>query len=224
MSLKVAIVNIGLYGDQMSSPSTKPYHHGDLRAALIDAAIEEIGHNGATSLSLRGLARKIGVTHTAAYRHFRDRDDVLAAIAEQGFIQLGNAMRTAAEAQRPDVMAMMRATGVVYIDFAVAQPHHMQVMFGDLIRDRTKYATLRSAARENADFLTGLVGQAKLEGRYRDTNDRLMALASWAQVHGLAMLLSSGVVEGVAGDRPDRAAVVSAVLDLLRDGLAMPAQ
>ena len=208
----------------MSAEPRKTYHHGDLRAALLAAALAEIGRHGAASLSLRGLARAIGVTHTAAYRHFRDRDDVLAAIAEQGFAQLGQAMQTAATPHQGNGLAMMRASGLAYIDFAVVHPHAMQVMFGDFIRDRAKYPALATLARSNAAFLTELVRQASEQGSYRQGDARLMALASWAQVHGLAMLLSSGMVEGVAGTGIDRAKLSAAVLDLLRDGLAAPRQ
>ena len=222
MRHEVAIVNMDAYGATMASIPRKPYHHGDLRAALLAAALEEMGRHGAAALSLRGLARLVGVTHTAAYRHFRDRDDVLAAIAEQGFVQLGQAMQTAAEQHRPNALAMMRASGLAYIDFAVSHPHPMQVMFGDLIRDRSKYPSLATIARGNAEFVTELVRQAMQEGSYRDADPRLIALASWAQVHGLAMLLSSGMVEGVAGAGADSAILSAAVLDLLRDGLAAP--
>ena len=206
----------------MAKSSKATYHHGDLRSALMSAALAHIKRHGASTLSLRSLARGVGVAHSAAYRHFRSRDDVLAAIAEEGFRQLHDVICAAAASSPSDPMAALRATGFAYVDFAVAHRHHMQVMFGDLIRDKKRYSGLADCARQTAERMSELVHAARVSGAYRPRDERLMGLASWSMVHGLAMLIIAGQVGETASEAADRRTVVEAVLGLLREGLAEP--
>src|SRR5580700_11226420 len=121
---------------------TRAYHHGDLKNALVVAALELIAAKGARALSLREVARSIGVSHASTYRHFPNKESVLATIAEQGFEKLTRAMEAAARPHAGDPLEMLQATGVAYVDFGVAHPHHLQVMFGDLITHHEIYPAL----------------------------------------------------------------------------------
>lgn len=148
------------------------YHHGDLRAALLQTAGEMLEKQGLASLSLRELARRAGVSHNAPYRHFPDRDSLLAALAAQGFELLGNAL-----AARP-----RREMGEAYVEFALAHPQRFRLMFGGHLalenRDRRAYESLQQAFAdlgEHAEFA---------------------AAAAWALVHGLSHLLLDGHFEG----------------------------
>src|ERR1700738_4623556 len=110
--------------------SNKPtYHHGDLKNALIDAAMAHIARDGARALSLRQVARSAGVSHTASYRHFRSKESLLAAIAEQGFHRLSDMMRVAIQQHSDDPLAMLRASGVAYVEFCVCYPDHPHITF-----------------------------------------------------------------------------------------------
>src|SRR4051812_36803257 len=99
------------------------YHHGNLRPALLRAASKTLEKEGAGALSLRDLARRAGVSHNAPYRHFRDRDSLLAAIATEGFRQLGDALRGRAG----------KEMGAAYVRFALEHPQQFRLMFGGVL-------------------------------------------------------------------------------------------
>src|SRR5256885_13335679 len=111
------------------------YHHRDLRAALLRAAGKRLEKQGITALSMREAARRVGVSHNAPYRHFADREALLAALAAQGFEMLGQAMRGHAG----------RAMGEAYVRFALQYPQRFRLMFGGPIM-LEKYPRLRAAA------------------------------------------------------------------------------
>src|SRR5262249_41544428 len=106
----------------------KPYHHGNLREALLEAAIRLIAEVGPTAFTLREVARRAGVSHNAPYRHFRDRDDLVANVAAQGFRELTQAMLDAA-AQQFDALNRLKRAGLGYVKFALRRPEHFTVMF-----------------------------------------------------------------------------------------------
>jgi len=106
----------------------KPYHHGNLREALLGAAIRLIAEVGPTAFTLREVARRAGVSHNAPYRHFRDRDDLMAAVAAQGFRELTRAMIEAA-APKSDPLDRLKHAGLGYVTFALRRAEHFTVMF-----------------------------------------------------------------------------------------------
>src|ERR1700679_2813532 len=106
----------------------RPYHHGNLRSALLAAAERTVRERGVQSLSLRELAREIGVSHGAPRRHFPDRQALLNALAESGFARLGSELRTAADAGGEDFQARLRATAAAYIRFAIRDPALLELM------------------------------------------------------------------------------------------------
>lgn len=155
----------------------RPYHHGDLRRALLDAAISELAHTPASQLSLRALARRVGVSHAAPAHHFGDRHGLLEAIARHGFIGL----RDALSATR-DAGGTFLDLGVTYVTWSVDHPAEHQVMFGsDVAPDRLD--DVRAQTRE----LLGAGAAEVADGR--DT-----AVAGWAIAHGLATLLIDGQI------------------------------
>jgi AcrR family transcriptional regulator len=157
----------------------KPYHHGDLRAALIDAAETLLDAGG--DISLREAARMAGVSPTAAYRHFADKDALLAALAVRGFREFGLALGEAAARNPGHELA---ARGRAYIRFALARPGRFRLMFGPLLsRAATENPELRETARRTFDALEGITG------------DPDEALRRWGLVHGLAHLLLDGATK-----------------------------
>ncbi|SHK09369.1 transcriptional regulator, TetR family [Roseomonas rosea] len=175
------------------STFNRPYHHGDLRAALIAAAEELLDEGGDGALSLREAARRAGVSAPAAYRHFPDKDALLATIAARGFSAFGQALREAASGA-PD--APLDAMGVAYVDFALARPARFRLMFGPVIARAKGRDPALDAAREAA--FAALSAQA---------GSRAASLRAWGMVHGLAMLLLDGALPA-----EDPAALVREVL------------
>jgi AcrR family transcriptional regulator len=200
------------------------YHHGDLRNALIDAALAQIAEHGARALSLREVARAAGVSHTASYRHFPSKESLLAAIAEQGFLMLGDAVGTAVQAHPDDALAALQASGIAYVEFGVQYPHHLQIMFGGLIGQHADHPALKQAAETTYERLREAVRNAQRSGDVRSGDDRIIALASWAQVHGLALLIAGGQIANDSGDLPPARYLATEVTRLLQAGLAGPAR
>jgi AcrR family transcriptional regulator len=166
----------------------KPYHHGDLRAALLDAADSLLDQGGDGAVSLREVARMAGVSPTAAYRHFADKEALLAALALRGFEAFGAAM---AAAVTMGELAPQVARGRAYIRFALARPGRFRLMFGPLLARSAAHPALCAASRQAFASLQAHAGDADA------------ALRSWGMVHGLAHLLldqaipEAGEVEGL---------------------------
>src|SRR5260370_16465797 len=106
----------------------KPYHHGNLRETLLQSAIRLIAEVGPTAFTLREVARQAGVSHNAPYRHFHDKDALLAAVAPQGYGELTDAMLEAA-GRESNVLDRLEHAGLAYVSFALRRPEHFTVMF-----------------------------------------------------------------------------------------------
>jgi AcrR family transcriptional regulator len=177
-----------------TSESGTPYHHGNLRQALLDSAREILTEDGVTKLSLRGVARHAGVSQTAPYRHFKDKAALLAALATEGFRDLTQAL-TWQGAGREGSAARMAAMGRGYVGFATQNKAIFLLMFGPEIPDKGAYPEL--CAEADAAFAvlanTTADGTAKAGGAARGAPEA--ALAAWSLVHGLATLLNDGQIK-----------------------------
>lgn len=186
-----------------SEENTRTYHHGDLRAALLEAAGELLAEAGVAAISLREVARRAGVSHSAPYRHFPDRDALLAALATQGFDQLAQRM------QRQSA-AGLAALGQCYVAFALEQPGRFSLMFGG-VADKSRYPQLQEAAQ----LLYQQLG-ASVQALVPPQDQATANLAAWSLVHGLAKLFLEGQLPG-----QDAAAAARAVTELLATGLRL---
>jgi AcrR family transcriptional regulator len=170
-------------------PSKKAYHHGHLQEALLDAAIQLIAEIGANGFTLREVARRAGVSHNAPYRHFADREELLASVALQGFRELNQAMQDAA-ARQSTPLDRLKHAGIAYVEFALRRPEHFTVMFDAALPqakapaspkdDEVAFATLVAfvkASQESGDLPAG------------DTLQ--LALLAWTMVHGVAKLATA---------------------------------
>ncbi|NJL47667.1 MAG: TetR/AcrR family transcriptional regulator [Leptolyngbyaceae cyanobacterium SM2_5_2] len=172
----------------MASVAKNTYHHGDLRQGLIDAAISLISEEGISDLSLRQVARRVGVSHNAPYRHFEDKEALLAAVAEQGFQALGVAMETARQGMSIDASQRLEAIGIAYVKFALAQPFHYRLMFGDYHDNLSKYSALAEAAQQSFMVLVSTIQEGQAAGIFRSANPVDIARVAWSLVHGQSML------------------------------------
>jgi AcrR family transcriptional regulator len=202
-----------------AAPRARAYHHGDLKNALVASALRLIAANGARALSLREVARATGVSHASTYRHFPNKESVLATIAEQGFRELTQHMRRAAQdASGP--LESLRLVGLAYVEFGVSHPHHLLIMFGDLITSHAAYPSLVEASAAAFEVLASSVRAGQRAGLIRDLDERLISLAAWSQVHGLSLLIASGQIPAEKGGALPAEALADAVLNLLQTGLA----
>jgi AcrR family transcriptional regulator len=145
----------------VSVSTSRPYHHGDLRAALLDAALGLLEDD--ETFSLRAVARRAGVSPTAPYRHYEDKEALLAALATYGFAQLADRLDAA-----PDLTGMAEE----YVAFALAHPGLFRLMYGR--------PTANTAFSRTAEILASRVA------------DPAVQIGAWAMVHGLAVLLLDG--------------------------------
>ncbi len=181
-----------------------PYHHGNLRRALLDAALAFIAERESTDFTMRELSRRAEVTHNAPYRHFVDKGALLAALAEEGFELLRARSERAAPALEADPRERVRSLGASYVGFAVAHPHHFRLMFGETTaRAKAERPELARAADASFALLRDAIEACRAEGLLRrDVSTRDIGLVAWSLVHGLASLLVSGQIPGGGGRVP----------------------
>jgi AcrR family transcriptional regulator len=189
-------------------PRRKPYHHGSLHSALVEASIALAREGGPDRVVLREAARAAGVSHSAAYRHFTDREALLAEVSRHARSELAAEMRRRVNRAK-DPLERLRAVGTAYVDFALTQPGLFRTAFishpaathpDD--HDRTAGTATRSTAdsAEPLDILGEVLDQAQAAGLL-DPNRRPGAeIAAWSAVHGLASLLLEGPLPTSAAD------------------------
>jgi AcrR family transcriptional regulator len=177
------------------------YHHGNLRSTLITIGVELLAQNGAKSLSLRSVAKQAGVSHNAPYQHFADKEALLAAIAEQGFLIL-SAYIDASQIGLAQAPAQQRliAAGQSYVQFAIGHPAHLEVMFGQL--ESSQYPDLAQAAFAALERLVVIAGEGQARGEIRNIAPADVAMTIWMLVHGLsAVLIAQKVPPWIAHGR-----------------------
>jgi AcrR family transcriptional regulator len=166
-----------------------PYHHGDLRRALIDTALSMVTEEGAWNFTLREVARRTGVSHMAPYNHFEDKSALLAEVAALGFESLRTTMDAAARAQTRSTRKALAGTSVAYVRFGVEHPAHYRLMFGAELADKTRYPNLLAASDATFAVLTGVLERGQAAGQVRRELVRDQAVAAWSLVHGLTTLI-----------------------------------
>lgn len=168
----------------------KPYHHGNLREALLEAAIQLIAEVGPTAFTLREVARRARVSHNAPYRHFESKDALLAAVGDEGFRELNDAMLEAADKKNKS-LERLKGAGVAYVAFALRRPEHFTVMF-DAPAPRGKHLASTGAGKEAFETLLKLVKNCQDDGQLPTGDPLEFALLAWTMVHGIAKLATTG--------------------------------
>jgi AcrR family transcriptional regulator len=176
------------------------YHHGDLKAALTGAALALVAEKGPKGFTLSEAARRAGVSVAAPYRHFADKAHLLAAVSEQGFIELDQAL-TAAGAGVADPRDRVIAIGRAYVRWAVAHPDHYQVMFG-AETNKEEHPGLLVAGARAFDHLLDAIARCQESGVMRGEDAREIAGPMWSMVHGVASLAIGGDLRHVGIDEP----------------------
>jgi AcrR family transcriptional regulator len=166
----------------------KSYHHGNLREELLDTAVQQLRETGAEALSLRALARSVGVSQTAPYRHFSDKNELFAALATRGYEELLATLRTVGEATGDCPSERLIAFAHAYVDYAANHPDLFKLMFGPALQPIEKYPQLREASRETYELVQEILRNGIERGIFRDQDIAYLANAAWAGIHGLATL------------------------------------
>jgi AcrR family transcriptional regulator len=162
----------------------RPYRRSNLPNALRAAARAILDEAGPDVVGLRETARRVGVSATAAYRHFTNKEDLLASVAAEGFRELVAALETGAIESDP-----LRAVGLAYVEFALQKRGLFRLMFGPILVERAKYPELNEAASEVFDLLQRVAVSADEPPR----EDRAAGMAAWGLVHGLSSLFIDGL-------------------------------
>lgn len=164
------------------------YHHGNLRQELMDLAEQHLINEGIGELSLRALAREIGVSQTAPYRHFKDKNALLAALATEGFRRFFEFCVPSESEPRADISLLYFGLG--YVQFAKTHTEMFHLMFGPVLQPRNDYPELFAAGREAIYKVRAGVERGYKTGVLRELDDvASMAHTVWAAVHGVATLM-----------------------------------
>lgn len=206
-----------------SKPAAKrarrTYHHGDLATALLDAADTLVAEKGPTGFSLREAARIVGVDPAACYRHYRDRDAILQALARRGFTRLAATFADVVEsARRKKPVDVVRALGHAYFQFAIATPSSFRAMFGGNgfdARDPRLRGDYRDGVGAYERLQRAIAAWFDADGLSLDLDDATLAL--WSGMHGFAMLVIDGALLFNHAAHRDR--IADAVLTTLIAGL-----
>ena len=190
-------------------PTDRAYHHGNLRSALLERAERTVREHGVPALSLRELARDVGVSHGAPRRHFADRRALLDALAERGFERLGGELRTAVEGARASFDDRLLALAHAYVDFATRDAALLELMFAS--KHREGAADTRAAADRAFAIPLGVILAAQHDGEVVAGDAEAMARVAFATLHGLASMANGEML----GDDDLTATVSDAVQRLL---------
>ena len=167
----------------------RPYHHGDLRAALMTAALSLIDEHGVKGLALSDAAHLAGVSVAAPYRHFKDKGALLAEIATEGFAMFRDALARAAKTHPDDKVKRLVEMGVAYVDFALQHRSHFKVMWEGGV-DKADYPEMQHIASQA--YLLLEEAARDLHPRAHLNRQQALVTAAWSVVHGYAMLTLEG--------------------------------
>ena len=194
--------------------SSKQYHHGDLKASLVEAANKILLRDGADALSLRGIAAEVGVSHMAPYAHFKNKKELIQSIAEAGFVQMADTMEAVAQKlkakQNLSPGELVLAYGASYLEFATENPQLYRLMLGQVETTGRKSKKNEVVAAENADVINSpfmesskkpfiLLREAFALRGDDDEKVKAQALGAWSMVHGMAALIIEGHIQVPAG-------------------------
>jgi len=201
------------------STASKPYHHGDLRGELLLAAREMLEESNIAALSLRQVAKRVGVSHTAPYRHFPDKESLLAGIASVGMGELAAEMAEAVKLHPGDPAAQLGDAGQRYVQLALKHPQSTQLMFSGILPCQDIYPELDELSDRAFDGLKLIIEEGQSGGVFKQGDLEVLALSAWSTIHGLSLLLISGKLGEVVSTSIEAGPLTSAVTGMLLEGL-----
>jgi AcrR family transcriptional regulator len=171
-----------------------PYHHGDLKNALIEAGIAILAEEGANGLSLRKVASRAGVSHTAPYAHFADKQALIAAISAEGYRRLYERMKTVQTQYPDDPLAQLVETAWLYLDFAIEDTALFKLTFSGAVEKEQEYPDLVTLTQQSFAIVRAIAEACQTAGILAPGSSEVAAIGIWSQVHGLASLMLEGQI------------------------------
>ena len=180
--------------NNIPASANAPYHHGNLQLALLNASVDIIRAHGVAGLSLRKLAEVVGVSRTAPYHHFKDKEALLAAVAAQGFEELSGLLAKVIDQPDLPLMEQLNKAVLGYLKFALTHPTQYELMFGQTLWQAKQYAEFQRTAKDCFRQYVHLFEEFQRQGLIANTHNPLrLAQMTWASLHGLAKLASDGI-------------------------------
>lgn len=186
----------------------------NLRARVLEASIELIEDEGLAALSMREVARRAGVSHQAPYHHFEDKESIVAALVERGFVALAEKLEAHAGGARP-ARERLSKTGRAYVAFALDSPVHFRLMFRPELVDRSRFPAVEAAGAHAHAVLERLVDELCAGRQVSTAKKAALVSLHWSAVHGLATLMLDGALGRALGSRAEQDAHVAQVIKLL---------
>jgi len=180
---------------------SKKYHHGDLKNALIKAGIEILSKEGIEGLSLRKVAQRAGVSHSAPYSHFPDKQSLIAAISTEGFKRLYNDLDAAVSFHQGDPRRQLQEGAWAYVQFAMNNTDTFKIMFSGVLETEKQYPAFVEIAHKTFDRVVEVVRACQDAGILRATPTAIMAVSIWGQIHGIVSLMLEGQISHTVLDR-----------------------
>lgn len=178
----------------------KSYHHGDLKNALIQAGIKILAEDGLKGFSLRKVAREAGVTHSAPYAHFTDKQALIAAISTDGYQKVFNRFVLIKETYPNDVLRQFIEIAWAYVSFGFEEPDHFKITFSASVEREREYPDLVEMTGKTFNELKQLVIRCQEAGLIDEGDADLMALTVWSQVHGFVNLIHENMISHTVTD------------------------
>lgn len=201
-----------------AAAACSPYHHGDLREALVRSAEELLEERGSADLSLREAAKRAGVSHAAPYRHFRSKSELLEAVAKAGFERLSTYLAEVRERNPAQPVEQLRAAGQAYVKWAIANPERTRLMYGGMMKGDNVPDDLHDSAEAAYAVIFQVIDEGRKAGIFAGPDTDTMVLSAWSLVHGLTMLLlGSGKIN--ASGPAEVTALVSSVCETALEGI-----
>jgi AcrR family transcriptional regulator len=205
---------------QTNRKRPQAYHHGDLRHALIQAGLELLAEGGARELDLRKVARRAGVSHAAPYRHFADKQALIAAINEEGFLLLAERIEATLRDMPDEPFAHVLGVARAYVGFAETHPWLMREMFSGISIDREAYVNLHTASKAVYRLYTDVIRHGQERGEIIAGDPAALAGVLWSVLHGLAMLIIEAQMRPYADGPEGSERVTRYAIEVLYHGLA----
>ena len=198
----------------------KSYHHGDLRNALIQAGLELLAEGGAGAFDLRKVARRAGVSHAAPYRHFADKQALIAAINEEGFHWLAERIQATLREVPDEPFEQLLGVALSYVRFAQENPWLMREMFSGLTIERETFANLHTASKNVYRLYAEVVRRGQESGKIVDGDPAALAGVLWSVLHGLAILIIENQMRPYADGPEGTERVTRYTIEVLYGGFA----
>lgn len=194
------------------------YHHEKLKGVLLEIAEQLLEEHGLGVLSLRRIARRADVSHTAPYRHFKNKMALISELARVGYLRIIDSMNQVIEKDSDDPIAQLQSIGMIYVKMAVNHPEMANLMFGATLNDYPD-GRHKSEAVKAYSILEHIIEKGQRQGIFKKGKTSNGALAAWSSVHGLAMLIIGGKIADITNIEEPTDVLVSTVFETLLTGI-----